>query len=156
MKLAVRTSIAVAAAAAFFFASPGSSAVTASSHETAGNRQIIQEFADLFYRQHKVREAFELYVSPNYIQHNPGLKDGRTAAIEALTPLFSNPGATFEIKRILVDGNLAAIHLFGRGDPKTKGAAVVDLYRLDEGKIVEHWDVIQPLPDASKNPHPMF
>lgn len=120
------------------------------------NRRIVQAFADLFYRQHRVRDAFNAYVAADYIQHNPGLPDGRDAAIQALTPMFSNPGATFEIKRILVDGNMAAIHLYGRGDPATKGAAVVDLYRLEGGKIVEHWDVIQPMPAKSDNPHPMF
>ena len=56
------------------------------------------------------------------------------------------------MKRILVDGDLAAIHLFGCGDPSTPGAAVVDLYRLEDGKIVEHWDVIQPMPEIVHQP----
>jgi len=146
----------VAIACALAVAGPAESAATHVANETARNRAIITSFADLFYTQRRVQEAFDRYVSPDYIQHNPGLTDGREAAVMALKPMFSSPGATFEVKRILVDGNMAAIHLFGRGDPKTAGAAVVDLYRLKDGKIVEHWDVIQPFPASSKNAHPMF
>jgi len=120
------------------------------------NRSIVEDFADLFYGRRRVRQAFERHVSRNYIQHNPGLIDGPDAALEMLEPMFARAGARFEVKRILVDGDLAAIHLFGCGDPSTPGAAVVDLYRLEDGKIVEHWDVIQPMPESSINPHPMF
>lgn len=119
-------------------------------------RQLVTDFARIFYEQRDVRGAFAKHVAPDYIQHNPGIADGRDAAIAALEPMFSRPDARFEVKRILVDGDFAAIHLFGRGDPATRGAAVVDLYRLKNGKIVEHWDVLQPMPERSANPHPMF
>lgn len=124
--------------------------------QTERNRQIVADFARVFYAEKDVKRAFETYVVPEYIQHNPGISDGRDAAIAALAPMFSAPGATFEVKRIMVDGDMAVIHLFGRGDPRTKGAAVADIYRLKNGKIVEHWDVLQPMPDKSANPHPMF
>ncbi len=120
------------------------------------NRAVIEDFATLFYERRDVRAAFEKHVAPDYIQHNPGIADGREAAIEALEPMFSRKGARFEVKRILVDGDLAAIHLFGQGDPATRGAAVADFYRLENGKIVEHWDVLQPMPETSANAHPMF
>jgi len=123
---------------------------------TERNRAIVTEFARLFYAEKAVRKAFETYVVPDYIQHNPGIADGRDAAIAALEPMFSRPGATFDVKRILVDGPYAVIHLHGRGDPTSPGAAVADIYRLEDGKIVEHWDVIQPMPAKSANPHPMF
>lgn len=123
---------------------------------TSRNRAIIQDFARMFYTDKNVKGAFEKHVVADYIQHNPGIADGREAAIAALAPKFSNPNAVFEVKRILVDGDLAAIHLFGRGDPATRGAAVADIYRLKDGKIVEHWDVLQPIPETSVNPHPMF
>lgn len=124
--------------------------------QEAANRKIITDFARIFYDEKDVRRAFETFVAPDYIQHNPGIADGREAAIAALAPMFSAPGATFEVKRVLVDGDLAVIHLFGRGDPSTKGAAVADIYRLKDGKIVEHWDILQPMPDKSANSHPMF
>lgn len=123
---------------------------------TERNRAVVQDFARLFYAEKNVRAAFIAHVAPDYIQHNPGLPDGREAAIAALEPKFSDPKASFEVKRILVDGNDAMIHLHARPEPGARGAAVADLYRLENGRIVEHWDVIQPVPPTSANPHPMF
>jgi len=123
---------------------------------TARNRAVITDFARLFYTEKDVRAAFEKYVAPDYIQHNPNIVDGRDAAVAALTPLFSRPDARFDIKRILVDGDYAVIHLHGRSSSADRGGAVADLYRLEDGKIVEHWDVIQPVPEKPVNPHAMF
>lgn len=122
---------------------------------TEANRAIVEDFARLFYTERNVRQAFELHVSENYIQHNPRFADGREVAIVGLAELFSAPGSTFEVQRILVDGDLAAVHLRGRpgGRPPV---AVADFFRLENGKIVEHWDAIQPVPEQSANPHPMF
>ncbi|WP_343528827.1 nuclear transport factor 2 family protein [Sphingomonas sp.] len=123
---------------------------------TERNRAIITDFADRFYTRRDVAGAFERYVAPDYIQHNPGLVDGREAAVAALAPKFAAPDARFDVKRIIVDGDMAVIHLHGRTDPASAGGAVADIYRLKDGKIVEHWDVIQPVPASSRNPHPMF
>jgi len=120
------------------------------------NRQILMDFIDLFYQQRKVRLAFERHVAEDYIQHNPNIRDGREAAIVALEPLFGSATASFRIHRILVDGDHAAIHLHGRRSPDVLGGAVVDLYRFAAGKIVEHWDVLQPIPEHPANPHAMF
>lgn len=96
------------------------------------------------------------FVAFDYIEHNPGIADGRDEAIAALQPMFARAGATFDVKRIIVDGDYAVIHLHGRGDSATAGGAVADIYRLKNGKIVEHWDVLQPMPTHSANPPPMF
>ena len=112
--------------------------------------------AKLFYHQKNIRKAFETYVVPEYIQHNPMIADGRYAAIALLEPMFLRPGARFDVKRILVDSDLAAVHLHGQTNPENNGGAVVDLFRLKDGKIVEHWDVLQPIPEKSANAHPMF
>ena len=121
------------------------------------NRQIVERFIDLFYRQGRVREAFETYVHEDYIQHNPLAPDGRAAAIAALEPYFeSQPQAVREIHRIIVEGDLAAVHVRARQNPEDRGFAIVDILRLENGKIVEHWDVIQAVPEQSANPHPMF
>ena len=124
--------------------------------ETERNRVVVQDFARLFYAEKNVRAAFEKYVVPDYIQHNPNILDGRKAAIAALEPKFSNPSARFTIQRIVVDGEFAVIHLHGQPDPAALGGAVADIYRLRQGKIVEHWDVLQPVPANAANPHPMF
>ncbi|MFY8196736.1 nuclear transport factor 2 family protein [Novosphingobium sp. B1] len=120
------------------------------------NRHVIEDFAHLFYGERDVKQAFEMYVAPDYIQHNPGVPDGRDAAISLLKPMFSDRNRSFEVRKIIVDGDLAAIHIFVKPDPAARGAAVADFYRLKDGKIVEHWDVIQPIPEKSANAHPMF
>jgi predicted SnoaL-like aldol condensation-catalyzing enzyme len=120
------------------------------------NRAIVKEFARQFYTERDVRRAFETYVVPDYIQHNPGLPDGREAAIAALVPMFADRSKSFAVQRILVDGDLAVIHIFVKPTPDSRGAAVFDMFRLKDGKIVEHWDAIQPVPENSANAHPMF
>ena len=124
--------------------------------EAENNRQIVTQFAYTFYSQKDVKKAFTTWVAENYIQHNPGIADGRTAAIQALTPLFSSPHNQFAIEKILVDGNLAAIHVRATDGVRKQTVSVVDMYRLDKGKIVEHSDVLQDVPRHSKNAHPMF
>ena len=123
---------------------------------TERNRKIIEAFANVFYHQKDVEKAFKMYVAEDYIQHNPNILDGREAAIVALKPKFSSPDAIFDIKRIIVDGNMAMIHLHGRMNKTHPGGAVADIYRLENDKIVEHWDVLQPIPEKAVNPHPMF
>lgn len=120
------------------------------------NRAIITEFAHLFYVNRDVSLAFRKYVVPDYIQHNPGIADGRDAAIAALQPMFSEPDREFRVLRIIVDGDIAVIHVHAIPEPDGRGASVFDMYRIVDGKIVEHWDAIQPVPENSANPHPMF
>ncbi len=74
-------------------------------------RAFVTEFARVFYTERDVEAAFERFVAEDYIQHNPTIPDGRDAAVAMLVPKFSTPGATFEIQRILVDGDLALIHV---------------------------------------------
>ena len=132
-----RTMIAAAAlllpaAAAPAWSHPtGDHAAKATAAETASNRKVVTAFFDLFYNQKKVRQAFETYVVPDYIQHNPLAADGRDAAISALEPFFkSAPGLSYEIKRIVVDGDLAAVHSLIKFSPQDRGMAVVDIVRL--------------------------
>jgi predicted SnoaL-like aldol condensation-catalyzing enzyme len=117
----------------------------ATAETSAATRAWVERFVAQFYTRKDVKGAFEAFVVEDYIQHNPGLEDGRAAAQAALIPMFATSGAQFDVKHLLVDGDMALVHLFGRGDPKTLGAAVVDLYRLRAGRVVEHWDVIQPI-----------
>jgi len=122
---------------------------------TEQNRAVVMRFAQLLYTQRDPASAFAQCVAANYIQHNPALADGREAAVAFLTPLYTAAGATFEVQRILVDRNLAALHI--RAHPVGRPVlAVADFYRLDGGLIVEHWDAIQPVPERSANDHPMF
>ncbi len=122
-------------------------AAGAAAQLTAANRAIVEDFARLFYTERNVPSAFGRYVAVDYIQHNPSAGNGRDAAIAFLAPMFSAEGARFEIQRIVVDGDLAAIHV--RAQPPGRMLAVADFYRLAGGLIVEHWDVLQPVPPST-------
>lgn len=123
---------------------------------TQVNRSAFEHFCDLFYSQKRVRDAFDYLVAPGYRQHNPTIIDGPEAAIAALTPKFDDsPDARFEIQRILVDGDLAVAHVKATR-PGAPDAAVADFYRFEDGRIVEHWDVLQPVPAQVAHDHPMF
>ena len=119
-------------------------------------RADFERFCELFYTRRRVREAFSFLVSEHYIQHNPSLPDGPEPAIEMLTPKFDgSPEARFEIQRMLVDGDLAMVHVRA-SRPGAPDAAVADIYRFEGGRIVEHWDVLQPVPPNPVSDHPMF
>ncbi|MEO5707634.1 MAG: nuclear transport factor 2 family protein [Alteraurantiacibacter sp.] len=120
-------------------------------------RQITEQFFNTFYEQKQVRLAFETWVSPGYIQHNPMAPTGRDAAIAFLEPFFAaNPGIEYSIKRIVADGDLVAVHSHGRFSATDRGMAIVDIVRVEDCKVVEHWDVIQPVPEGSMNENTMF
>jgi predicted SnoaL-like aldol condensation-catalyzing enzyme len=121
----------------------------------ADRRALVEAFVDLMYRRRDVRTAFDTYVAEDYVQHNPGLPDGRDAARDPLAQMFGDPGFVPEVVRLLVDGDLCAVHLRISRDGSPV-AAVVDLYRWDGDHVVEHWDVIQPWPATSANDHPLF
>jgi predicted SnoaL-like aldol condensation-catalyzing enzyme len=114
-------------------------------------------FLDMVFNQKKVKEGFDTYVGDKYIQHNPIAADGKEAAVEVLgKALQALPGWTYEIKHAYVDGDYAIIHSHVRMKPEDRGMAVVDIFRFEKGKVVEHWDVVQPIPEKSANDNTMF
>ena len=118
---------------------------------------MVSRFINQFYVEKKVREAFETWVDPGYIQHNPMAATGRAAAIEFLEPFFArNPAVSYSIKRIIADGDVVAVHSHGKFGRDDRGIAVVDILRVQGCKIVEHWDVVQPVPEKSANSNGMF
>ncbi len=120
-------------------------------------KQVVTRFMTQFYVDKQVRAAFETWVDPGYIQHNPMAQTGRDAAIAFLEPFFANnPGVTYSIKRIIADGNLVAVHAQGKFAPQDRGIAVVDILRVEGCKVVEHWDVVQPVPETAANTNGMF
>ena len=120
-------------------------------------KEVATKFMTEFYLEKRVREAFETWVEPGYIQHNPLAATGREAAIAFLEPFFRNhPDTTYSIKRIIADGNLVAVHSHAVFTPGDRGLAVVDILRVDHCKIAEHWDVVQPVPEKSANTNGMF
>ena len=121
------------------------------------NKRIVREWSDLAINQHKPEEAVARYLGPTYRQHNPGAADGPEpfiAFVKRFAQLF--PDVRMESKRIIAEGNYVVLHSHLILKPGDRGTAVVDIFRLENGKIVEHWDVVQEVPETSANNNSMF
>ena len=123
-------------------------------------RQVAERFIQLFYVEDNPTDAFMCWRHPAYIQHNPNAPTGRDATVAMLAAAVrNNPELTHDVKRVIYgDADLVAVHHHFRRTKDEGGWAVVDILRIDNGYIVEHWDVMQPVPDpaASKNANGMF
>jgi predicted SnoaL-like aldol condensation-catalyzing enzyme len=131
---------------------------TAPAHaDVAANKKLVLDAANMLFIQHKVDQAIDTYFAPSYIQHNPMAASGSEAIRVFFKGFYAgNPQATINIKRALADGDLVAIHYNMKIKPEDLGFAVVDIFRVENGKIAEHWDVVQPVAEKSANSNGMF
>jgi len=119
------------------------------------NKQIVREFYNLIINK-KDFDAAKKYMGTRYKQHNPLVKDGPGGLQEFITFLRTNfPDAKSEIKSVFADGDYVILHVLSYRTPSLK-RAIVEIFRLENGKIDEHWDVIQEIPETSANPNGMF
>jgi predicted SnoaL-like aldol condensation-catalyzing enzyme len=125
--------------------------------QTEKNKKIAVSFLTMIFNDHKVEEAFKLYSVPEYKQHNPMAASGSKAAIDFLGPYLKGCAqCKTDIKRVIAEGDLVAIHNNPTSKPDDRGRAVVDIFRIENGKVVEHWDVVQDVPANSANTNTMF
>src|SRR5215468_7619320 len=124
--------------------------------DAEANKQAVLEFYDKALNQ-KDFEAASKYFGPRYIQHNLGAPDG-IEGFKAFIALRKEkfPNAQSEIRRVFADGDHVILHVHAIREPGERGVAVVDIFRLENGKIVEHWDVVQPIPEKTANNNGMF
>jgi predicted SnoaL-like aldol condensation-catalyzing enzyme len=121
------------------------------------NKQTVVEFYELAFNDKQPEEAVKRYVGPQYIQHNPQAPDGADAFIGFVTGFAGQfPDLQIEIKRVLGENDLVVTHGLIKTSAQGPGTVAADFFRLENGKIVEHWDVLQPFPETSANDHPMF
>ena len=104
-----------------------------------------------------VENAFRIYSGAPYRQHNPLIEDGMEGLRKFVARMKADrPDAHGEIKRAFAEGDYVILHVHGMREPGDRGVAIVDIFRLENGKIVEHWDVVQPIPEKTANSNGMF
>jgi predicted SnoaL-like aldol condensation-catalyzing enzyme len=142
------------AAAALALALP---AQAATPEQMERNKKNVIAFYDAAINQKDFDKA-KVYFGAMYKQHNPVAADGPEGLkgfIEFLKAKF--PNAKSEFKRVFADGDYVIVHVHAVREPGTRGLAIIDIFRCDEnGKVVEHWDVVQPIPEKAANTNGMF
>jgi predicted SnoaL-like aldol condensation-catalyzing enzyme len=97
------------------------------------------------------------YMGAQYRQHAPYATDGHEGVAEWVRKFKESfPQHHYEVKKIIAEGDLVMLHLHGKSGPHPFGESVIDIFRIENGKVVEHWDVIQPIPESADNANSMF
>lgn len=141
-------------AAALIAAAPV--ALAADAKQLEQNKKTVTAFYDAAINQ-KDFDAAAKFLGPRYVQHNPRAADGPEGLKAFLGVLREKfPDYHSEIKRVFADGDYVILHVHNVPTPGARGAAIVDIFKLEDGKIVEHWDVRQDIPEQSANSNTMF
>lgn len=125
--------------------------------QEAANVAHVRKCLDLVFTQRNISRAKAECFGEDYIQHNPDMVtgvDGMVAKVGKM--LEDNPQMSFDVKRIGADQDLVWVHSHAKFTPDSTGLALVDIFRLKDTRIVEHWDVIQSVPATSRNDNSMF
>jgi predicted SnoaL-like aldol condensation-catalyzing enzyme len=121
------------------------------------NKNIAIAFYDKLINEFDPEGAFARHGGETYTQHTPVIEDGREGVTRFVASLReSHPESHMEIKRAFSDGDMVILHCHWTRRPGDRGDAVVDFFRVKDGKVVEHWDVIQPIPATASNNNTMF
>ena len=123
--------------------------------EENANKKTVTEFYQKLFGD-KDLSVIDTYIVEDYIQHNPYAADGRQALKDFAQKLLNNaPKTKVDFQHVAADGDLVFLHVRAKNF-NGKDMAIVEIFRLKNGKIVEHWDVMQDVPASAANAHPMF
>ena len=121
------------------------------------NEALVLDFYNLAFNAHKPAEAAQRYIGPIYIQHNPLVPNGATPFVQYFSEFFkTHPASALDMVRVISEGDLVVVHSRFTSGPDDRGQAIIDIFRIADAKIVEHWDVIQQIPDHTANGNTMF
>lgn len=122
------------------------------------NKTTVREFYDLAFNSKQPEQAADRYIGSSYRQHNPQAGDGVEPFVGFVRWITgANPQLRVEFKQFVAEGDLVVVHSHMIPAPGARGTAVIDIFRLDDnGKIVEHWDVLQDVPESTRNSNTMF
>ena len=123
------------------------------------NKQVVVDYYQTAFGGDP-EKAVSDHFGPRYIQHNPDAADGPEAFIGFVRWLRGEyPNVKLDIKRVIAEGDMVVTHShldLEPGNADNPGRALADFFRLEDGKVVEHWDVIQEVPKQAANPNGMF
>lgn len=157
MSLQGRSLVVAASLTVVLFCGSGQAQATTRDVSTEeANRKLVVDFYDTFFNGHQVAEAAEV-VADGYKQHNPRVPDGKAPFVSYFIDFFAkNPNARARIVRSAANGDLVWLHIHATNGVDDRGMAIVDIFRVKDGRIVEHWDVLQAVPEKAANANTMF
>jgi predicted SnoaL-like aldol condensation-catalyzing enzyme len=134
---------------------PKRSAASTAARLTANKKLVLAFYEQIIGR--KDLDAALKYMGTTYKQHAPYAADGHDG-LRAWLAGFKQafPNHRYEVKRVIAEGDYVMLHLHGMGGPNPHGESVVDIFRVENGKVVEHWDIIQAIPETADNANSMF
>jgi predicted SnoaL-like aldol condensation-catalyzing enzyme len=115
-------------------------------------REVAERFIQLFYVEDNPTDAFTCWMHPEYIQHNPNAPTGRDATLAMMEASMARlPDLSHEVRRVVWgDADLVGVHFHFRREADHPGYAIVDILRIEDGFVREHWDVMQDMPDPAE------
>lgn len=120
-------------------------------------KELVRAYMDEVWVNRQITAVHKYISADTFIQHNPHLDNGLEALAGFLPHLFNNmmPEGTWEVKRVIAENDLVVVHSLAKATPHALGMAVVDIFRVEGDKIVEHWDVTTDVPEQTVSGNPI-